>query len=145
MYSPRLSRASLAGLVLALGLSLPAHAAAQATNGGRVLGIHHVTLKPAIDVKAFEACIAKQNAAFKDVLPGLQLYIMKGDRGEQAGQYIVVYELDSTARRAEYWPAVGGGPSPKAQEALSKVPDMKCGDYMDGNAPDRYTDFVVIS
>ena len=93
---------------------------------GRVLGIHDVVLKPDVAPAEFERFVAEEWApAFGDVYPGVHLQVLKGERGNAPGTYVLVFEIDSIKARDHYFPAPGG------QSDVAQALDKACGERCD--------------
>jgi len=69
----------------------------------KVLGIRELDLNSGVSAEEFEQFITQ-------VLPqlpkgsGLKQYILKADRGDRNGKYLMVTEMDSVETRDRYWP-----------------------------------------
>lgn len=71
----------------------------------RLLGMHFIKVKPEM-AKDFEKFVVEEvNPAVNDILPDLQLLYYKAVAGDNAGSYLTVFALESTAARDKYWPA----------------------------------------
>ena len=73
----------------------------------KVLGIHTITLRPDVSEADFERYILEEYLSSLPHFPGWKGQLLKGDRGERAGQYILVFEIDSVETRNQYYPAQG--------------------------------------
>ncbi|MEA1878373.1 MAG: hypothetical protein U9N86_16145 [Bacteroidota bacterium] len=74
---------------------------------GEVIGIHCLDVKTNMQ-DDFESFVSEEfNSAMHNKIPGLNLYVLKGDRGERKGHYILVYIFDTVERRSEYIPREG--------------------------------------
>ncbi len=72
----------------------------------KVYGIHNITLKPGVKVEDFEKFVIED----VNSLPGfesLEFYILKGDKGERDGKYIVVAEIESVESRERFVTGMG--------------------------------------
>lgn len=71
----------------------------------RVFRVFPVELRPGVTVEEFERFL-------KDVwvevlpVPGVRSYVLKGDRGVEAGRYHMVVECDRAETRDLYWPTL---------------------------------------
>ena len=84
----------------------------------RVLGIHQLDLLPGADEQAFEKFMTERFAPlYHHYDPRQVAYLMKGDRGERAGKYSLVIEVESVEARDDMYPAEGQV-SATLQEAL---------------------------
>ena len=73
----------------------------------KVHGVHEIVLKRGVSGEEFERYFTQE------VLPaaqpsGVRVHLWKGDRGERAGQYALVIEIDSVETRDQHFPAEGG-------------------------------------
>ena len=70
----------------------------------KVFGVHQFELKPGVRPEDFERAVREEIAKAPD-LPGCTAYLGKGDRGEQVGNYLILWEIESVERRDEIAPA----------------------------------------
>ncbi|MBL7700361.1 MAG: DUF1080 domain-containing protein [Chitinophagaceae bacterium] len=69
-----------------------------------ILGVHYIKVKPERS-KDFEKFVAeKLHPAVGNLLPDMQLLYYKATAGENAGSYITIFAIESTAARDKYWP-----------------------------------------
>ena len=61
---------------------------------GKVYGLHRVELRPGVNADEFEQ-FARQLLQQLPAVPGWRVALLKGDRGEQVGSYLFLYEIDS--------------------------------------------------
>jgi hypothetical protein len=78
----------------------------------KVYGLHEIELRPGADPAAFEQLVA--GAADLEGLEGWTSYLLKGERGERKGKYMLLFEIESLAARDRYAP--DSGPSADMQE-----------------------------
>jgi hypothetical protein len=112
----------------------------------RVLGIHQLELKPGVDEQAFEKFVTDTFAPlFHQYEPRLAAYLMKGDRGERAGRYALVIEIESVTVRDEMFP-VEGQMSAALQETMAATAPHwdKLNTFVE-RFPDKHTDYVVMA
>jgi hypothetical protein len=103
---------------------VPSTATAMGT--GKVLGIHEVVLKPGVAPADFERFAAEEwSPVVREVFPGVDGRIYKGERGRAPGSYLLVYEISSLRVRDYYFPGQGQGMSEVAQ-ALDKACGKQC-------------------
>src|SRR5512139_2165843 len=112
----------------------------------KVLGMHKVELKPGIDEREFEDFICNQIIPLYKAVPGQTIHLLKGDRGERNGKYMVLIELESPARRDQIYPAEGG----VAEEVLQLVGNAdpifeKLATYVESFPDETVTDYVIVS
>lgn len=113
--------------------------------GGSVVSLHEIEV-PAGKEKAFEELIiTKMQPAWQEKVPGMYFYVMKGDRGERKGRYMVAIVFDTLERRNAYFPTADEGPS----EELSALSD---GIWFDAEIEalgvsemgSAYTDYILV-
>ena len=144
MFAARLSVAI--PLALALATSAPRLAAAQnqGPSARRVVALREATLKSGVRGGDFERYFADSVAGpMNRHIPGVRVYLMKGERGARVGGYVIVYEFDSLERRNEYAPKPDSQSArlkqlaralpPRAMEDLAKYVDIAA-----------YTDYVIV-
>ena len=74
-----------------------------------VFGMHAIELKPGVSEQEFEEFVRKEVIPVYNQVPGQTTHLLKGDRGERSGKYLVLIELESTERRDHIYPPVGDG------------------------------------
>jgi hypothetical protein len=83
----------------------------------KVLGIREVELNPGVSAEEFER-FAVDAVARVPQGSGLRIYVVKGDRGDKAGTYLWITEIDSVEVRDRYWPA----PDQPSEEGVKLSP-----------------------
>jgi hypothetical protein len=109
----------------------------------KVYGIHEIELRPGADPIAFEQLVA--TAADLEGFEGWTPYLLKGERGERKGKYMMLIEIDSLAARDRYAP--DSGPSAEAQERDRRAADFWARWKQLATVPgedDVFTDYVVV-
>ena len=96
---------SLALAMLLFSTSLEAKAQSDNSNA-KVYGIHEITLKPGVTEAEFETFVKEKVLPNWD-MPGWNMSIIKGDRGDRIGGYIVLIEIESVAYRDRMAPLGG--------------------------------------
>ncbi len=114
-----------------------------------LIGVHRLTITPGME-GAFEAFVAeKLHPQWAEHVPGMRLFVLKGDRGTNKGGYIALYTFEPASMRDHYFPASGEG-SAAWEEAFRPMEDLeqemisyfKYGEaYLDYVA---FTDYVLI-
>ena len=109
----------------------------------KVIGIHRLELKPGVTEEQVRPVL--EQLTHEATLPGIKLMCGKGDRGERAGQYVLLIEIESVETRDRYFPVPGGQPSAEYQELAAR--DSHLAEQFDQvftNFPDPgYTDYVI--
>jgi hypothetical protein len=75
-------------------------------NMGKIYGLHTLELRPEVTGEDFERFAADSFEQLPS-LPGWRLAVLKGERGNQVGQYLALVEVDSIEARNRVSP--GGG------------------------------------
>lgn len=112
----------------------------------KVFGMHKVELKPGVDEREFEDFVCSQVIPTYRVIPGQTIHLLKGDRGERDGKYMLLIELESQARRDQIYPEEGGF----AEDIQLLVGDVdpifeKLATYVESFPDDTVTDYVIVS
>lgn len=120
---------------------------ADGVGAGKVLGVHHYTLKEGVDPQEFERFVAEEwGPVTRERLPGVQVRLMRGVRGKRVGHYVLVFEMNSLYVRNFYCPTSGD-----ASEAANAIWE-DCGDLCDKvwtrfeelAERSEYTDYVAL-
>ena len=94
--------------MLLLGISLFAEEDAAKINAKfgdfGVMGVHYFTLKDSSSVQEFETMAKELVDKVNKAIPGQKWFVMKADRGEVDGSYVLIVLLDSIERRNYYYP-----------------------------------------
>ncbi len=72
----------------------------------KVFGMHMIALKPGVKAEDFEKFVTKEMYPLPS-LEGLKGYLLKGDRGDREGKYLMMYEFESVEARDRYFPSPG--------------------------------------
>ena len=72
----------------------------------KVFGLHEVELPAGLSAEEFEEGLGKQLASLPEY-EGWKTYLLKGDRGERAGKFLVLFEMESVEARDRYYPSEG--------------------------------------
>ena len=72
----------------------------------KAFGMHMIALKPGVKAEDFEKFVAEEVYPLPS-LEGIESYLLKGDRGDREGKYLVVYEFESVEVRDRYFPSPG--------------------------------------
>ena len=110
---------------------------------GELLGIHFINIK-ARKSNDFEKFVVEEfNPGMYNKIPGLNLFILKGDRGEMEGHYILMYNFETVELRDLYVPESG-----QATEEFKKEfdPVMHLWDKLQSYIEETssWTDYVVV-
>ena len=111
----------------------------------KVFGIHHLELKPGADAAEFER-IVRDELNTLSRLPGWQFSIVKGERGENVGKYVLIFEIESLEVRNRDSPSDGTF-SPEFQKYLDTIAPTfdKFSSYLTAPlARGVFTDYVTV-
>ena len=111
-----------------------------------VLSMREFELKPGVRAAEFEKFVRGDLAqTVARNVRGMKIEILKGDRGDRKGAYILVWEFDSVATRNRFFPREGGLGGPPFKEAWEQIRTVM-GKFK-GYVKDlgSYTDYVVVS
>ena len=88
----------------------------------KVWGMHMIALRPGVKGEDFERFF-KAEAAKLPFPEGWKWHLLKGERGERVGRYMVLFEIDSIEARDRYSPAEDVA-SPEFQRFIEAHPEM---------------------
>jgi len=110
----------------------------------KVFGMHMIALQPGVKAEDFEKFVIEEMYPLPS-LDGMKVYLLKGDRGDREGKYLVVYELESVEFRDRYFPAPGEM-SKEAQQFFESTATAAMEKWATFVTPISviYTDYVVV-
>ena len=115
----------------------------------KVLGMHAIELKPGCDANEFEQFLVREFFPIYQKVPGQTVRLLKGDRGERAGKYLVLIELESVERRDHIYPPAGDGwgVAEDVQQLVGNIDPLweKLSGYVEQFPDDKFTDYVMVS
>ena len=109
----------------------------------KVYGLREIELRRGVDEAEFERFVTEEwYPAWRWPGAGMRLRILRGDRGNRAGKYLLLLEFDSVEARDRCFPPPGG-PSEEFQRRLEAVAEVeaKRAALM---ARGLWTDYVVV-
>jgi len=120
----------------------------QNSEGAQVIAIRRLKLKSGVSPESFEKFISEKFST-SYVFPGVREYIAKGERGDDAGNYIHVLIFDSKTTRDVYFPAAAtNAEMPASIKSLidaSGKREQELGNMVSLVPTDSsYTDYVVL-
>ncbi len=107
----------------------------------KVFAMHVGVLNPGIKEEDYEKFLTEElYPAWQ--LPGVEVYVLKGDRGDKKGKYMLMFEFDSVETRDRYFP--GGQQSEEFRQFMDSIGAVvrKWGTF--GYLPGEHTDYVVV-
>lgn len=107
----------------------------------RVYGIHEVMIHPDFTNQDFEKYVAE--VLPKVVQPaGSSMWVLKGNRGDRQGRYIVVNEFDSVEVQERLWPGNLASNEMKAWQAKNAEHVRKWNAFFEHSI---YTDYIEMT
>ena len=112
----------------------------------KVFALHEVELRPGVSAEQFESFFATQIGA-EPIYPGWWAQLLKADRGQRAGKYLVMFEIESVAVRDRYFPAPGER-SKEAQQFTQHHPKIAAmfekWSSLASPPGEIYTDYILV-
>jgi hypothetical protein len=103
----------------------------------KVFGVHTVELLPGVKEEDFEKFMIEEGCPVWS--EGVELYLLKGDKGERVGKYVILFVIDSVeVRNRVFGPP--GGPSPGLPEAVKAA----VAKYRTFATSSGWADYVVV-
>lgn len=113
---------------------------------GEIIAIRYFEIPE--DKKAkFEAFVEEEfHPAYQKNIEGYYNYVLKGERGDKIGKYVLFTVFDTADRRNEYYPVAGGLASESFVSQWKKVQDIDeiFRSYLPYSIDDDYTDYIVV-
>jgi hypothetical protein len=113
----------------------------------KVFAMHEVELLPGVSPEAFETFFATEIGS-APVYPGWWAQLLKADRGQRAGKYLVIFEMESLEVRNRYFPAAGER-SEEALQFTQQHPEIAAifekWNTLATPAGEVYSDYIVVS
>ena len=111
----------------------------------KVYGLHTIELHPGVKAEDFEKFITEEVYPIYKKVEGWEIHLLKGDRGNRTGKYMIMFEIDSVEARARYMPSANEASeegrklreSPEVVAALEKWATL-------ATRPGNFTDYVVV-
>ena len=109
-----------------------------------VFAIHDLELKPGVTEEELQKFSEEFVVIYR--VPGQEIHLLKGDRGERAGKYALLVEFDSVETRERYFPGTGPEypPTEEYQQLVAALePLFQRGETLMTDT--RFTDYVVMA
>jgi hypothetical protein len=113
----------------------------------KVYSIHLIALKAGVSWAEFERFYRDE---FSGITPprGMAIRLLKGDRGDRAGRYAMMFEFESESRRTELYPEAGPAAKQLSEEFMqfmgAVAPSMQRWDQFATPLDVIYTDYVEV-
>ncbi len=113
----------------------------------KVFGMHKLELKPGVNGMEFENFICNEVIPIYSKIPGQTLHLLKGDKGERNGKYMLLIEIASPERRDEIYPLPEGTTTEEVQQLVGDVSHVweKFSSFVDEFPDPTVTDYVMVS
>jgi hypothetical protein len=85
---------------------------------GTIYGLHSLELRPGVNSEDFERFLPSSIEQLPR-LPGWRIALLKGERGDQVGQYLALVEVDSVEARNRVSPGGGFDDTEEGREWLA--------------------------
>jgi hypothetical protein len=110
----------------------------------KVFGLHEIELRAGVTPEEYERFFTKELAPLPE-LQGWKSYLLKADRGERAGKFLLLFEIDSIEARDRYFPRPDEA-SEEVQQYLEQNPEAAAAWKKDDafRSADISTDYIVV-
>jgi len=137
---------SVAVLIIFLAVLIVRAVESRNESSAPVLSVREFELRSGVKPQEFEKYAREEfTRALGQAKTGTRFRILKGDRGDRKGGYLLIWEFESVAARNEFFPKEGGGASPACQQAWKriKLAMEKFSIYV--KEKHSYTDYVTVA
>jgi len=137
---------SVAVLIIFLAVLIVRAVESRNESSAPVLSVREFELRSGVKPEEFEKYAREElTRALSQAKTGTRFRILKGDRGDRKGGYLLIWEFESVAARNEFFPKEGGGASPACQQAWKriKLAMEKFSIYVKEKR--SYTDYVMVA
>jgi hypothetical protein len=111
-----------------------------------VLTVREFELRSGVKAEEFESYVRQElTRALSQAKTGTRFRILKGDRGDRKGGYLLIWEFESVAARNEFFPKEGGGASPACQQQWKRIKLALEKFSMYVKEKHSYTDYVTVA
>ena len=110
----------------------------------KVYGLHALELKPGVDAQEFERFFIEELLP-RTTIPGGVDSLLRGDRGERNGRYLLLTEIESPQRRDQLFP-LNQGLSDEIQRMMGEASATwdKLNSFVVAFPDPQFTDYVVV-
>jgi hypothetical protein len=89
----------------------------------KIYGVHTISLRLGASAEEFERFVNEEVNGMS-MYDGWKLMVLKGDRGDRVGRFLVLFEIDDVASRDRYAPA-DGSTTPETERFLQNHPELQ--------------------
>ena len=137
---------SVAVLIIFLALLIVRAVESRNESSAPVLSVREFELRSGVKPEEFEKYAREEfTRALGRAKTGTRFRILKGDRGDRKGGYLLIWEFESVAARNEFFPKEGGGASPACQQAWKRIKLAMEKFSMYVKEKHSYTDYVTVA
>lgn len=110
----------------------------------KVYGMHRLALLPGVKGEDFEQFF-REAASQIPAVQGWRWYLLKGDKGDREGKYLLLAEIESVETRDRYAPPSGDVP-PETQQWFQDAAKVfeQWRTFASGPTDPTFTDYVVV-
>jgi len=102
----------------------------------KVFGIHTIELRSGVKDEEFEKYVLEEVAAL--TFEGCQIHLLKGDKGQRVGKYVLLFEIESVEARSRAFGAPGGPPVEYSEQVVKALEKRRA------LSMSSFTDYVVV-
>jgi len=133
----------IASVILSLAVVLVRAVESGGQPASPVSSIREFELRSGLKAEEFQKYAREELArALSQAKTGTHFRILKGDRGDRKGGYLLIWEFESVAARNEFFPKEGGGACQQAWKRI-KLAMEKFSIYVKEKR--SYTDYVTVA
>lgn len=113
---------------------------------GEVIAVRYFDIDISMQKEFEEFVINTYHMAFQEHINGYYNYVLKGDRGDKVGSYVLLTVFDNADRRDEYYPVPLEPASESFNEQWLEVEDivLKFESYLPEGIAHDYTDYIRV-
>lgn len=113
---------------------------------GEIIAVRYFSIEESLQTEFEEFVTTVYHPTFQKSIEGYYNYILKGDRGDKKGSYILLTVFDSADRRDEYFPVPLMPASDSYQEQWNETEEIvnKFNSYLPENIDFDYTDYIRV-
>jgi hypothetical protein len=112
----------------------------------KVVALHEIELRPGVSEEEFENFFATEIGS-DPIYPGWWAQLLKANRGQRAGKYLVLFEIESIEVRDRYFPSAGER-SEEARQFTQHHPEITAmfekWSTLTSPPGEVYTDYIVL-
>lgn len=113
---------------------------------GEIIAVRYFDIKEEQVTRFEEFVSGTYHTAYQKHIDGYYNYVLKGDRGDNAGSYLLLTVFDSADRRNAYYPVPGEPGSDEFMKQWENVSDVEENfrKFLPANIDQQYTDYILV-